>query len=93
MSISAPIPIFLRAVMIPKSKKNIYKGYVNSNVITDILDSIGFRIDDALNKICLDSKRFNYNSNIECLEKPLDAYRCSANKTVFVNTFCEIDSF
>ena len=53
---------------------------------TEILNPVDFRIDGG---ICIKCKTFDNNSNTECLEKPLDAYKSSTNEAVLENTSCE----
>lgn len=53
---------------------------------TEILNPVDFKIDDS---ICINCKILVNNSNTECLEKPLYAYKSSANEAVSENTSCE----
>ena len=76
-------------------KKNTEKVDITNNPISDISDPIDFTIDDSVGVVSdrkherTNSKSIDNNSNIEFNENPLDTYRCSASKTVLVNTTCE----
>ena len=61
----------------------------NSNFVSDMSDPIGLTVNGGF---ALYSKRHDSlksDLNIESNENPLDAYRCSANATIFVNTTLE----
>ena len=74
---------------------NIEKPDISSNLTLDISNSIDFRIDDSSSvnndrKVDITSSdNIDNNSNIEFCQHPLNAYRCSANETVLVNTSFE----
>ena len=74
---------------------NIEKPDISSNLTLDISNSIDFRIDESSSvnndrKVDITSSdNIDNNSNIEFCQHPLNAYRCSANETVLVNTSFE----
>ena len=77
----------------PKTEVKVETDGINSH--HNIADPVDFRIDgivDINGERNLDStffERINNNSNIESNENPLNAYRCSANETVLLNTSSE----
>lgn len=90
-----PIPIILedynhaeKSDVVLKAN-NEEKFESNSNFVSDISDPIDFTVNGGF---VLYSKRHDgleSDSNIKSNENPLDAYRCSANETVLVNTILE----